>query len=347
MTKNIKNTKNSSTSSSKSSAKLNSTSSSSISPQGTTKVRAKLVSKPASKQPPQEFAIDSNLVLDELSDQSQPRVQFAEQSERLIASQEKAINQSKLKRPIIQVQNLVKKYDDFVAVDNISFEVKRGEIFGIVGPNGAGKTTTLEIIETLTNKTSGLVYVDGLDIDVYPNQVKKIIGVQLQSGGFYPGLNLVETLYLFARIYDVKIDPMKILKDVHLVDKAKNKVDELSGGQRQRFSIASTLVANPQVIFLDEPTTGLDPQARRNLWEMIKNLQARGKTIILTTHYMDEAEVLCNRIAIMNAGKILQINTVKGFIDNLLEQGFVRPQPKMGATMEDVFLELTGKTLKE
>jgi ABC-2 type transport system ATP-binding protein len=254
---------------------------------------------------------------------------------------------SRILRPIIQVQNLVKKYDNFLAVDNISFNVKRGEIFGILGPNGAGKTTTLEIIETLTPKTSGLVYVDGLDIDLYPNEVKKIIGVQLQSGGFYPDLNLVEILYLFSRIYDVKIEPMKILYDVHLVDKANSKIDELSGGQRQRFSVASTLVANPQVIFLDEPTTGLDPQARRNMWEMIKNLQARGKTIVLTTHYMDEAEALCDRIAIMDGGKILQINTVKGFIEDLLAKGFVRPTPKMGATMEDVFLDLTGKKLRE
>jgi len=250
-------------------------------------------------------------------------------------------------RPVIQVRDLVKDYGDFRAVDNVSFDVKKGEIFGILGPNGAGKTTTLEIIETLTKKTSGRVAVDGLDIDIYPTQVKNIIGIQLQSGGFYPDLNLVETLQLFSDIYNVKINAKEILQSVNLQDKAKSYPEKLSGGQRQRFSIAVTLVADPTVIFLDEPTTGLDPQSRRNLWDTIKELKSRGKTVVMTTHYMDEAEILCDRIAIMDAGKILQINTVDGFINDLLGRGFTRSQATRDATMEDVFLDLTGKTLRE
>lgn len=246
-------------------------------------------------------------------------------------------------RPIIQIKDLFKKYDNFVAVNKISFEVKKGEIFGILGPNGAGKTTTLEIIETILKKTSGSILVDGLDIDVYPDQIKSIIGVQLQSAGFYPNLNLLEILRLFASVYDVNIDPYKFLKKVGLEEKAKEQFENLSGGQKQRFSIATTLVADPEIIFLDEPTTGLDPQARRNLWEMILDLKKNGKTIIITTHYMEEAEELCDRIAIMNLGKILQINTTEGFIKELLDKGFSKPKPKYGATLEDVFLDLTGK----
>ena len=250
-------------------------------------------------------------------------------------------------RPVIQVKNLSKKYGNLLAVNNVTFDVKKGEIFGILGPNGAGKTTTLEMLETLLKKTSGEIFIDGLNIDAYPEHVKKIVGIQLQSSGFYPRINLVETLELFADIYDVKIDAYKLLESVNLSDKAKSTPEQLSGGQRQRFSIATTLVADPVIIFLDEPTTGLDPQARRNLWDMIVDLKNKGKTIVLTTHYMDEAEVLCDRIAIMDGGKILEINTSEGFINNLLAKGFSRPQPKLGATLEDVFLHMTGKQLRE
>jgi len=190
-------------------------------------------------------------------------------------------------RPIIQVRNLVKKYGDFPAVNEISFDVKRGEIFGILGPNGAGKTTTMEIMETLLEKSGGKVAIDGLDIDIYPEQVKQLIGIQLQSGGFLPTLTLVEILQLFADIYNVNINPIDLLRKVNLEDKSREMVDQLSGGQRQRFSLASTLIANPEVIFLDEPTTGLDPQARRNLWDMILDFKNQGKTVVLTTHYMD------------------------------------------------------------
>ncbi len=247
------------------------------------------------------------------------------------------------KRPIIQVKKLVKKYGKFKALDSVSFEVYKGEVFGILGPNGAGKTTTLEIIETILPKTSGYVAIDGLNIDVYSEYIKRTIGVQLQTESFFPKLSLVEILSLFSDIYDVKADVYDILESVGLKDKAKETVDRLSGGQKQRFSIASTLVADPILIFLDEPTTGLDPQGRRNIWDMVLDLKERGKTIVLTTHYMDEAEQLCDRIAIMDSGKILEINTAENFIKELLDRGFTKPQPKLGATLEDVFLDLTGK----
>lgn len=248
---------------------------------------------------------------------------------------------------MISVNQLVKKYDDFLAVEGISFEVKEGEIFGLLGPNGAGKTTTLEIIETLRSKTSGTVLVDGFDIDDDKQAIKNIIGVQLQAAGYYPNLNLKQIIQLFAGLYNKNIDPMKLLERVQLTDKAKNKFKELSGGQKQRFSIATTLINQPKIIFLDEPTTGLDPQARRNLWELIKDLRASGCTIVLTTHYLDEAEVLCDRVAIIDSGKIIAIDSPEGLIDQLLQTGFKKEKEVKAANLEDVFLHLTGKELRE
>lgn len=248
---------------------------------------------------------------------------------------------------IISVQNLVKKYKDFIAVDDISFSVEQGEIFGILGPNGAGKTTTLEIMETLKPLTSGKVLIDNLDVTKHSWEVKRRIGVQLQSSAFYPELRLTELLDMFAAMYDVQINPMEMLREVELEDKAKNYVKQLSGGQKQRFSIASTLINQPKVIFLDEPTTGLDPQARIHLWEMVRKINRAGVTIVLTTHYMDEAEQLCDRLAVMDHGKILKIGTPKTFIKDLLATGFkkeVKPEP---ANLEDVFLNLTGRQLRE
>ncbi|HSX08558.1 MAG TPA: ABC transporter ATP-binding protein [Candidatus Saccharimonadales bacterium] len=248
---------------------------------------------------------------------------------------------------IITVTNLVKKYKDFVAVNDISFEVKEGEIFGILGPNGAGKTTTLEIMETLKPLTSGRVTIDGHDVAKDPWEVKRRIGVQLQSSAFYPELRLTELLDMFSAMYDVKINPMDMLKEVELEDKAKSYVKQLSGGQKQRFSIASTLINQPKVIFLDEPTTGLDPQARIHLWTMVKRINKAGVTIVLTTHYMDEAEQLCDRLAVMDGGKILKIGTPKSFIHDLLKSGFKKEVKQEQANLEDVFLNLTGKQLRE
>jgi ABC-2 type transport system ATP-binding protein len=248
---------------------------------------------------------------------------------------------------IIEVQQLVKKYDSFTAVNAISFHVNDGEIFGLLGPNGAGKTTTLEIIETLRPKTSGKVQVCGFDLDKEPIKIKEVIGVQLQAAGYYPNLNLTQLIELFAGLYNKQIDAIELLNKVQLTEKAKAKYKELSGGQKQRFSIATTLINNPKVIFLDEPTTGLDPQARRNLWDLILSLRSTGTTIVLTTHYMDEAEVLCDRVAIVDAGVISKIDTPSNLIDQLLATGFQKPLPVKQASLEDVFINLTGKALRD
>jgi ABC-2 type transport system ATP-binding protein len=248
---------------------------------------------------------------------------------------------------IISVKNLVKKYGQFEAVKGISFEVREGEIFGLLGPNGAGKSTTLEIIETLRDKTAGEIMVNGFDLDKDPNEIKKIIGVQLQTSGFYPGLNLLELIDLFAGLYNRTVNGRELLKSVNLEDKAKNKFKELSGGQKQRFSIATTLINQPKIIFLDEPTTGLDPQARRNLWDLVLKIRAQGTTVIITTHYMDEAEKLCDRIAIIDAGKIIALETPDKMIDELVATGFERPKEVKKANLEDVFIHLTGHTLRE
>jgi ABC-2 type transport system ATP-binding protein len=248
---------------------------------------------------------------------------------------------------IISVRNLKKNYGSFEAVKGISFDVYEGEIFGLLGPNGAGKSTTLEIIETLRDKTAGEVMVDGLNLDTQAHAIKKIIGVQLQTSGFYPGLNLIELIELFAGLYNQTVDPMEYLKLVNLEDKAKNKFKDMSGGQKQRFSIATTLVNKPKIIFLDEPTTGLDPQARRNLWELIRNIRANGTTVIITTHYMDEAEQLCDRIAIMDEGKIISLDSPDKMIDDLVASGFERPKQTKAANLEDVFIHLTGKEMRD
>lgn len=250
-------------------------------------------------------------------------------------------------KTIISVKDLYKSYGDFKAVQGISFEVLEGEIFGLLGPNGAGKSTTLEIIETLRDKSSGKIIVDGLDLDKSPEAIKKIIGVQLQSSGFYPSLNLTELIQLFVGLYQNEVDPLELLKKVNLEDKAKSKYKQLSGGQKQRFSIATTLINNPKIIFLDEPTTGLDPQARRNLWDLIKEIRDNGTTVIITTHYMDEAEILCDRVAIVDTGKIISINTPNALIDELVATGFEKEKEVKKANLEDVFIHLTGKEWRE
>lgn len=252
-----------------------------------------------------------------------------------------------MQNTIISVKNLKKNYGNFSAVKGISFDVMEGEIFGLLGPNGAGKSTTLEIIETLRDKTEGKVMVDNFDLDSEPDKIKKIIGVQLQTSGFYPGLTLTELIQLFGGLYNQAVKPSELLELVNLKDKAKNKFKELSGGQKQRFSIATTLINQPKIIFLDEPTTGLDPQARRNLWDLIKNIRNNGTTVIITTHYMDEAEQLCDRVAIMDEGKIIALDTPDKLIDELVATGFERPKVTKAANLEDVFINLTGKDFRE
>jgi ABC-2 type transport system ATP-binding protein len=249
--------------------------------------------------------------------------------------------------PILIVENLVKRYGQLVAVNQVSFQVEKGEIFGILGPNGAGKTTTLEMIETLRPIDSGEVVLSGIRVRENPQEVKRRIGVQLQASAFFDKLSLTELLDLFAALYARKVDPLRLLEEVELQDKAEARVNQLSGGQKQRFSIAAALVNDPLMLFLDEPTTGLDPQARRHLWGVIKRIRGEGKTIVLTTHYMDEAEELCDRVAIMDAGKIIVLAPPQTLIDRLLKSGFTRERAERLATLEDVFLNMTGHSLRD
>jgi len=249
--------------------------------------------------------------------------------------------------PILEVQNLVKRYADLEAVKGISFSVQKQEIFGILGPNGAGKTSTLEMIETLRTIDNGEVRLNGLDAKTQPQEVKRVIGVQLQSSSFFDKLNLKELLELFGEMYGRQVDPIQLLREVELEDKAKVQVALLSGGQKQRFSIAAALVNEPVVIFLDEPTTGLDPQSRRHLWGVIKRIRSEGKTIVLTTHYMEEAEELCDRVAIMDQGKIIALDKPRELINQLLSRGFTKERVERLASLEDVFLNLTGHSLRE
>lgn len=253
--------------------------------------------------------------------------------------------------PIIEVVNLAKKYplpdnkhETFFAVDGVSLRIDEGEIFGILGPNGAGKTTTLEMLEGLIDIDSGTATIDGIDIQENPYKVKEIIGVQLQANEYFDNVSLLELLELFAALYGRSINPESLLEKVQLLDKAKAKPENLSGGQKQRFSIACALVNEPKVLFLDEPTTGLDPQAKRNLWDLVRELNKGGMTIVLTTHNMEEAESLCNRIAIMDHGKVITQDTPQNLI---MKHAPEPPEAPLHGNIEDVFLALTGHALRD
>ena len=304
---------------------------------------------------------------------------------------------------VIEVKGLVKRYGSLTAVDNASFTVYHGEIFGIVGPNGAGKTTTLEIIEGLQRPTAGSTLVLGVDTQRDPSAVKERIGVQLQASAYFDYLTLDEILTLFGSFYQRRIPSRELLDKVGLLDKAGTPMKKLSGGQKQRFTAAASLVNDPEVAILDEPTTGLDPQARRNLWQLIKQIRSDGKTVVLTTHYMEEAEALCDRVAVMDAGRIAALDTPANllrrlsvpYVVNLVTSRALTPLEAKGltespedvlvtsdhsyqlrvknapqalthvlewvsscgvtlehlevvpATLEDVFLELTGKELRD
>lgn len=253
--------------------------------------------------------------------------------------------------PIIALDKLTKRYPQpdnkkqtFLAVDEVSLNIEAGEIFGILGPNGAGKTTTLEMLEGLNDIDGGSASIDGIDVANKPYKVKAIIGVQLQANGYFDNLALVELLKLFGALYNRDVDPLALLAKVNLTEKAQAKPANLSGGQKQRFSIACALVNEPKVLFLDEPTTGLDPQAKRNLWELVRELNQGGMTIVLTTHNMEEAEQLCRRIAIMDHGKLIALGTPQELI---LEHAPEPPEAPLHGNLEDVFLALTGHGLRD
>ncbi len=209
----------------------------------------------------------------------------------------------------IEVQDLVKRFGSLTAVDGVSFSVHQGEVFGILGPNGAGKTTALEIMEGLQQPTSGRTLVMGMDSQRDAPRVKERIGVQLQASAYFEYLTLMEILRLYSRFYTRSLSPQDLLEKVGLTEKANTTVGKLSGGQKQRFTIAAALVNDPELVFLDEPTTGLDPQARRNLWDFIRSIHQDGRTVVLTTHYMEEAQLLCQRVAIMDRGRIVALDT--------------------------------------
>jgi len=302
----------------------------------------------------------------------------------------------------IEVTDLVKHYGDVKAVDGVSFTVAQGEVFGLLGPNGAGKTTTLEMIETLREPDSGSITVEGLDIKKKQRAIKELLGVQLQTTVFFDNLMMFEMIDLFASFYKKSLPTEELLAMVGLEDKHRAKLDELSGGQQKRVSVALALVNDPTIVFLDEPTTGLDPQARRNIWDVVDELREQDKTVVITTHYIEEAEQLCDRVAIMDLGKIIDIASPTELIERYASESSIsfRMQPAIEmdkvkaitgvlkaeqrnhsdytvttdtpqdtlagifqaayendavadeiamrrATLEDVFLKITGRSLKE
>ena len=303
--------------------------------------------------------------------------------------------------PVIRVVDLKKQYGDVKAVDGVSFEVARGEVFGMLGPNGAGKTTTIEVLEGLREPDSGNVEVFGMDVCKHPEAIKQRIGVQLQSVSLYPRLTVTELLDLFGSFFKTHVPTRDLIDAVDLGERANARSMNLSGVQQQRLSIALALVNDPDLVFLDEPTTGLDPQARRSLWDLVKGLQAKGKSVMLTTHYMEEAAELCDRVAIMDHGHILEMGTVPELIGRRFKERAVYfdtlaklPAERLGklggvtraavedgqtvlyskdvpdtiggllamaeelsaepqnlgirqATLEDVFLDLTGRALRD
>jgi ABC-2 type transport system ATP-binding protein len=245
--------------------------------------------------------------------------------------------------PAIVVKDLKKSYGDIKAVDDISFEVEEREIFGILGPNGAGKTTTLEMIETLREPDSGEILLDGMHGRKDARSIKEIIGVQLQTTVFFDNLTVWETVDLFGSFYKNRVDTGSLLELVGLKEKAGAMLEELSGGQHKRVSIALALVNDPRVVFLDEPTTGLDPQARRNIWEIVEQLRNRKKTVVITSHYIEEAEYLCDRAAVMDYGRIIALGTPNELINRY------SPESNISFTLdppldEQIVSEITGAT---
>lgn len=248
---------------------------------------------------------------------------------------------------LVVVRDLEKSYGSVHAVRGVSFEVKRGEVFGLLGPNGAGKTTILEMIEGMLSIDAGTVTVDGIDVARHPDRVRASLGIALQKTAFFERLTLAELLTLFADLYDKERRADKLLDRVGLRDLAKRQVKTLSGGQQQRFAVAVALVNNPALLFLDEPTTGLDPQARRNLWDLVSLLRREGRSVVLTTHYMEEAQQLCDRVAILDSGKIVALDTPMALVQELLKTGFHKDVVVWPADLEDVYLHITGKQLRE
>jgi ABC-2 type transport system ATP-binding protein len=250
--------------------------------------------------------------------------------------------------PALRVQGLRKAYDDVVAVDGLDLQVQAGECFGLLGPNGAGKTTTIEICEGLLSADSGSVEVLGRRWESDARDLRELLGIQLQETQLSEKLTVDETLTLFQSFYRNARDIGEVIDQVDLDEKRHSRVGALSGGQKQRLAVACALVGDPQLLFLDEPTTGLDPQSRRQMWELISKFQAEGRTIVLTTHYMEEAERLCDRVAIVDHGHVIALGTPHDLMESLDPSQLPPPEPrKTSATLEDVFISLTGRTLHD
>nr|WP_248930857.1 ABC transporter ATP-binding protein [Paenibacillus hamazuiensis] len=245
-------------------------------------------------------------------------------------------------KPVIEVDGLVKRYGDFTAVNGIRFQVMQGEIFGLLGPNGAGKTTTMEMIEGLRKPDAGIAKVAGYDTHTSLNKVKEVIGVQLQSTSLFELLTVKEIMRMYASFYKKSLPVEPLLEQMILTDKAGGRVKNLSGGQKQRLAIALALLNDPLVVFLDEPTTGLDPQARRTLWDIILRMKEQGKTIVLSTHYMDEAHVLCDRICLMDKGEIIALDTPRNLVRSLQSDSAIEFRLSGGQANGDL-LEKLGR----
>jgi ABC-2 type transport system ATP-binding protein len=250
--------------------------------------------------------------------------------------------------PALRVQGLRKAYDDVVAVDGLDLEVRAGECFGLLGPNGAGKTTTIEICEGLLPADSGSVEVLGRRWETDARDLRELLGIQLQETQLSEKLTVDETLTLFQSFYRDARDVGEVIEQVELGEKRHSRVGGLSGGQKQRLAVACALVGNPQLLFLDEPTTGLDPVSRRQMWDLIARFQAEGKTILVTTHYMEEAERLCDRVAIVDHGHVIALGSPSELIESVDLSHLPPPEPRTtSATLEDVFVSLTGRTLRD
>jgi ABC-2 type transport system ATP-binding protein len=250
--------------------------------------------------------------------------------------------------PALQVKGLRKAYADVIAVDGLDLEVHAGECFGLLGPNGAGKTTTIEICEGLLPADSGSVEVLGRRWESDARDLRELLGIQLQETQLSEKLTVDETLRLFQSFYRDARDVGEVIDQVELAEKRHSRVGGLSGGQKQRLAVACALVGNPQLLFLDEPTTGLDPVSRRQMWDLIAKFQAEGKTIVVTTHYMEEAERLCDRVAIVDHGHVIAMGSPQELIESIDMSHLPPPEPrKTSATLEDVFVSLTGRTLRD
>jgi ABC-2 type transport system ATP-binding protein len=252
--------------------------------------------------------------------------------------------------PILEVLNLNVKYGNFQAVKNVSFNVNQGEIFGLLGPNGAGKTSSLSAVEGLLNPESGTIRVAGFDASTHPLHARANMGVQLQATSFQPELNVSEILRLYAGIYGVELTRNKIdaiLEEINLREAASKKFGQLSGGQQQRVSLVIALIHEPELVLLDEPTTGLDPQSRRQLWKRMESLRNQGHGLLLTTHSMEEAEAVCDRVAIIDHGQVITTGTPQALIEsNRNNPEVIKASRKGKITLEDVFIGLTGSQVR-